>query len=66
MPENVFCFCIIPFVKFKGLGLLDEGAAIAFVINRISKNITPAIELKAKGKVEEWFGTEYSVKGSEA
>lgn len=57
---------IIPFVKFKGLGLLDEGAAIAFVINRIGKNITPAIELRAKEKVEEWFGPEYSIKGSGA
>lgn len=57
---------IIPFVKFKGLGLLDEGAAIAFVINKIGKNITPAIELRAKEKVEEWFGPEYSIKGSGA
>ncbi len=57
---------IIQFVKYRGLGLLDEGAAIAFVINRIGKNITPAIELKAKEKVEEWFGPEYSIKGSGA
>lgn len=57
---------IIPFAKFGGLGLIDDGAAIASVINRIGKNITPAIELKAKEKVDEWFGPEYSVKGSEA
>ena len=57
---------IIPFVKFGGIGLIDDGAAIAFVINRIGKNITPAIELKAKEKVEEWFGPEYSIKGSGA
>lgn len=57
---------IIPFAKFGGLGLVDDGAAIAFVIKRIGKNITPAIELKAKEKMEEWFGPDYSVKGSEA
>ena len=57
---------VIPFVKFRIFGALDELAAINFVIKRISKNITPAIELKAKEKMEEWFGPDYSVKGSEA
>lgn len=57
---------VIPFVKFRVFGALDELAAINFVIKRIGKNITPAIELKAKEKMEEWFGPDYSVKGSEA
>jgi len=52
----------IPFAEFGFLGLLDECAAINFVINRIDKNITPAIKLKAKEKVEEWFGPEYTVR----
>lgn len=57
---------IIPFVKFRMLGLLDEGAAINFVINRLGKNITPAIRLKAKETIAEWFGPEYSVEEYEA
>ena len=57
---------IIPSVKFRVLGLLDEVIAINFVINRIRKNITLDIENKVKNTLEEWFGPEHTLAESEA
>lgn len=51
---------IISSANFSLLGCLDELAAINFAIKRVSKNITPEIEEKAKRIVEEWFGPDCS------
>lgn len=52
---------IIPAYLYKFLGILDEGAAILFVINKVRNKMTPAIENKVKDVLEEWFGPEYTV-----
>lgn len=51
----------IPAYLYRFLGILDEGAAILFVINKVNDKMTPAIENKVKDILDEWFGPEYSV-----
>lgn len=46
---------LIPRSVFKVLGLVDEGAAILFVIKKISNKITPEIEAKADATLDGWF-----------
>ena len=46
-------------------GVLDEFVAINFVINRVSKRITPDIENKVKSTLDEWFGPEYSTSSAD-
>ena len=52
---------IIPAAVYHIFGILDEGAAIAFVYNKVKDKITPAINLKVDETIEEWFGPDYSV-----
>lgn len=47
---------LIPAAAYRLLGLLDEGAAIFFVVNKVKSRITPAIENKVKDTLEQWFG----------
>ena len=54
---------LIPAYLYKFLGLLDEGAAIVFVVKKVRDKMTPAIEIKVKDTLDEWFGPEYSVEG---
>lgn len=51
----------IPSYLYKLLGILDEGAAIFFVIKKVNDKVTPAIENKVKEVLEEWFGPEYFI-----
>ena len=51
----------IPAYLYRFLGILDEGAAIFYVINKVRNKMTPAIENKVKDVLDEWFGPEYSV-----
>lgn len=53
---------IIPAYLYKFIGILDEGAAILYVIKKVRDKMTPAIENKVKDILEEWFGPEYSVR----
>ena len=51
--------------KYGIFGVLDEFVAINFVINRVSKRITPDIENKVKSTLDEWFGPEYSTSSAD-
>lgn len=51
----------IPASLYRFLGILDEGAAILYVVNKVKDKMTPAIEAKVKDTLDEWFGPEYSV-----
>ena len=52
---------IIPAYLYRFLGILDEGAAIFYVINKVRNKMTPAIENKVQDILDEWFGPEYTV-----
>lgn len=52
---------LIPSAVYKLLGILDEGAAMLFVYNKIKSNITPDIEMKVNQTLDEWFGCEYEI-----
>ena len=52
---------IIPAYLYRFLGILDEGAAILYVINKVRNKMTPAIENKVQDILDEWFGPEYTV-----
>lgn len=51
----------IPSAVYKLIGILDEGAAILFVYNKIKNKITPDIEMKVNQTLDEWFGCEYVI-----
>lgn len=57
---------IIPAYLYKFLGMLDEGAAIFYVINKVRNKMTQAIENTVKDVLDEWFGPEYSVSDARA
>lgn len=50
---------LIPSSVYRLLGILDEGIAIIYVYNKIKDRITPEINSKVKGTLNEWFGVEY-------
>lgn len=52
---------LIPSAVYKLLGILDEGAAMLFVYNKIKNNITPDIKMKVNQTLDEWFGCEYEI-----
>lgn len=52
---------LIPSAVYKLLGILDEGAAMLFVYNKIKSSITPDIEMKVNQTLDEWFGCEYEI-----
>ena len=56
----------IPTCIYQFLGILDEGAAVLFVIKKVRDKMTPAIENKVKDVLDEWFGPEYSVSDARA
>ena len=55
-----------PAYLYRFLGILDEGAAIFYVIKKVRDKMTPAIEIKVKDVLDEWFGPEYSVSDANA
>lgn len=48
---------LIPSSVFKLLGVLDEGAAILYVYKKVKGRITPEIDIKVNGLLDEWFGS---------
>lgn len=46
---------LIPRSVFKMLGLVDEGAAVLFVVKKIHDKITPEIEAKTDTTLDGWF-----------
>ena len=49
---------LIPSSVYKPLGVLDEGAAVAFVYKKVKDNITPEIHRKVECVLDEWFGVD--------
>ena len=52
---------LIPRAVFKVLGLVDEAAAVLFVVKKIHDKITPEIEAKADATLDGWLKKENSV-----
>ena len=50
---------LIPSAVYKLLGVLDEGAAVLYVYKKVKARITPEINAKVDGTLNEWFGVEY-------
>ncbi len=45
---------------FKLLGILDEGAAVIYVYQKVKEKITPEINAKVDATIQDWFGYEYA------
>lgn len=52
---------LIPSAVYKLLGIFDEGVAILYVYNKVKDRITPEINAKVDGTLNEWFGVEYEL-----
>ncbi len=52
---------LLPSAVYRLLGVLDEGAAILYVYNKIKDKITPEINAKVEDTLNEWFGVEYEL-----
>lgn len=52
---------LIPSAVYKFLGILDDGVAMLYVYRKIKDKITPEINLKVEGTLQEWFGPEYEI-----
>lgn len=51
---------IIPRRIFHIIGLVDDAAAVAYVVRVVQKKITPVIEQRVEMKLDEWFGYQVS------
>ena len=51
---------LVPSAVYRFLGVLDEGAAILYVYNKVKDKITPEINVKVEETLNAWFGPEYS------
>ncbi len=52
---------MLPSAVYKLLGVLDEGAAVLYVFNKIKDKITPEIDARVEDTLNEWFGVEYKM-----
>ena len=50
---------ILPAAVYRFLGVLDEGAAILYVYNKVKNMITPVVNYKVEDTLNAWFGVEY-------
>lgn len=50
----------LPRRVFKLLGILDEGAAVFYVYQKVREKITPEINAKVDQTIRDWFGYEYA------
>ena len=53
-------------IEQRAKEILDEGAAIFFVVNKVRDKMTPAIGNKVQDLLDEWFGPKYSVSDAKA
>ena len=51
---------LLPSAVYRFLGVLDEGAALLYVYNKVKDKITPEINAKVEETLNAWFGPEYS------
>lgn len=47
---------LLPRKLLKWFGLLDDIGVAAWIVDRIGKSITPAIERKVENVLDKWFG----------
>ena len=50
---------LLPSTVYRFLGVLDEGAALLYVYNKVKDKITPEINVKVEETLNAWFGPEY-------
>ena len=50
---------LLPSAVYRFLGVLDEGAALLYVYNKVKDKITPDINVKVEDTLNAWFGPEY-------
>ena len=50
---------LLPSAVYRFLGMLDEGAALLYVYNKVKDKITPEINVKVEDTLNAWFGPEY-------
>ena len=50
---------LLPSAVYRFLGVLDEGAALLYVYNKVKDMITPEINVKVEETLNAWFGPEY-------
>ena len=50
---------LLPSAVYRFLGVLDEGAALLYVYNKVKDKITPEINVKVDDTLNAWFGPEY-------
>ena len=51
---------LLPSAVYRFLGVLDEGAALLYVYNKVKDKITPEINVKVEDTLNTWFGPEYA------
>lgn len=51
----------LPAAVYNLLGVLDEGAAAAYVYKKIKDKITPEINAQVESTLNQWFGIEYEL-----
>lgn len=47
---------LIPRRIFHIIGLVDDAAAVAYIVNKVKRKLTPQIEQHVEMKLDEWFG----------
>jgi len=52
---------LIPRAVYKFWGILDDGAAVFYVYNKIKNRITPEVNARVDDTLDEWFGVEYEM-----
>ena len=50
---------VLPSAVYRFMGVLDEGAALLYVYNKVKDKITPDINAKVEETLNAWFGPEY-------
>ena len=50
---------VLPSAVYRFLGVLDKGAALLYVYNKVKDKITPDINAKVEETLNAWFGPEY-------
>ena len=51
---------LLPSAVYRFLGVLDEGAALLYIYNKVKDKITPEINAKVEDTLNAWFGPEYA------
>ena len=47
---------LLPRRIFHVIGLIDDAAAVAYVVKKVQRKLTPQIDQHVEMKLDEWFG----------